>query len=55
MKLVLSYILYYLGDFVSKLMYWDLLSFLYPVYNKLMIWSSELDEDGVIWQKPNGQ
>jgi hypothetical protein len=24
---------------------------LYPVYKKLMLWSSELDKDGVIWKK----
>jgi hypothetical protein len=23
---------------------------LYPVYKKLMIWSSELDKDGIIWK-----
>lgn len=50
MKLMLSYILYYMGDFVSKLLYWDSLAWLYPVYNKLMIWSAELDEDHVIWK-----
>jgi len=51
MKLILAYILYYLGDFVSKLMNTELTGWLYPVYNKLMIWSSELDDDGVIWKK----
>ena len=50
MKTVLVYILYYLGDFVSKLMYWDSLSFLYPVYNKLMYWSSSLDDNNVLWK-----
>lgn len=51
MKLMLAWILYYLGDFVSKLMNTELTGWLYPVYNKLMIWSCELDEDGVIWRK----
>jgi len=55
MKLTLAYILYYLGDFVSKLMNTELTGWLYPVYNKLMIWSSELDDEGVIWQKHDGQ
>ena len=55
MKLILAHVFYYLGDFVSRLMYWDWLGFLYPVYNKLMIWSSDLDEEGVIWKKPNTQ
>jgi hypothetical protein len=53
MKLVLAHICYLLGDFVSRLLYWDSLAFLYPVYNKLMLWSSDLDTNGVIWKKPN--
>jgi hypothetical protein len=50
-KLVLAWTLYYLGDFVSKLMNTELTGWLYPVYNKLMIWSSELDVNGRIWKK----
>jgi len=55
MKLLLAHILFYFGDFVSKIMYLPLTGWLYPVYNKLMIWSSNLDDDGVIWKKPDGQ
>jgi hypothetical protein len=51
MKQLLSHICYFLGDMISKLLYWDLLSWVYPVYNKLMIWSSDLDEKGEIWKK----
>jgi hypothetical protein len=55
MKIILSKILYYLGDFISKLLYYTPISklfarILYPMYNKLMIWSSELDKDGAIWK-----
>lgn len=54
MRLILSRILYYIGDFISRLFYWRLFrlfsGLLYPIYNKLMIWSSELDKDGVIWK-----
>jgi len=28
---------------------------LYPVYKKLMIWSSELDKDGAIWKNVNDE
>lgn len=51
MKLVLAYILYYLGDLVSKLLIWDFFSFLYPMYNKLMLWSNDLDTEHKIWKK----
>lgn len=53
MKLLIAWMLYFLGDLVSKIMNTDLTAWLYPVYNKLMIWSSELDDDGVIWKKSN--
>lgn len=54
MRLILSRTLYYIGDFISRLFYWRLFrllsGFLYPIYNKVMLWSSELDKDGVIWK-----
>jgi hypothetical protein len=53
MKTALAWILYYLGDLVSRLLVWDLFSFLYPVYNKLMIWSSDLDTEHRIWKEEN--
>jgi hypothetical protein len=52
-KNILAYIFYFMGDLVSKLLIWDLFSFLYPVYNKLMSWSSDLDVHGKIWRKPD--
>jgi hypothetical protein len=53
MKIILSKILYYIGHFISILMRCDLLSFLYPVYKKIMLWSSDLDKDGEVWENIN--
>lgn len=50
MKLILSKILYYIGDLISKLFYYDCFSFLYPLYSKIMNLSSDLDKDGKIWK-----
>lgn len=56
MKLILSKILFYIGDTISNLLYFEWLGiFLYPVYKKIMIWSSLLDEKGVIWREVNDQ
>jgi len=48
MKLALSWICYHIGDFIS-------ITFMrfgwgYSTYNRLMVWSSNLDKDGVIWK-----
>ena len=49
MKLALSWICYHIGNIISlTLMRWGLG---YPTYNRLMIWSSALDRDGVIWKE----
>ena len=53
MKIILSKLLYMLGHLVSVFLYCDWLCFLYPVYNKLMIWSSDLDKDGKVWNNNN--
>jgi hypothetical protein len=53
MKIFLSKFLYYIGHIISIFMMCDLLSFLYPVYKKLMIWSSNLDKDGKVWEDIN--
>ena len=52
MKLMLAYIAYYLGHWISFPMYWFDWGWLYPAYNRLMIWSAELDDEGVIWSAP---
>jgi hypothetical protein len=50
-RLLLSKILFYIGDTISNLLYFEWMGIvLYPVYKKLMIWSSDLDKDGVIWK-----
>lgn len=57
MRLILSRLLYYIGDFISRLFYWHLFrllsGFLYPIYNKVMIWSMDLDKDGKVWKHTN--
>jgi len=53
MKLMIAYIAYYLGHWISFPMYWFDWGWLYPAYNRLMIWSAELDDEGVIWSAPD--
>jgi len=50
MRLILSKILYYIGDLISKFLYFDCFSWLYPLYRKIMILSFDLDKDGKIWK-----
>lgn len=50
MKLLVSRILYTLGDWISRTtMFWGK-GYGYPLYSKLMRWSVRLDEKGVIWK-----
>ena len=41
--------LYYFGDFVSKFMAITN-GYVYPLYNKLMLWSNDLDTEHKIWK-----
>jgi|MDTB01.1.fsa_nt_gb hypothetical protein len=50
MKLIASKILYHFGDLLSKFLYFDGFSFLYPLYSKVMILSSDLDENDRVWK-----
>lgn len=50
MRTLFSKILYYVGDLVSKFLYFDFFSWLYPFYRKIMILSSELDKEGKVWE-----
>ena len=50
MKTLASRLLYWSGHLVSIFLYCDYLAFLYPVYKKLMIWSSDLDKDDKVWK-----
>lgn len=53
MKTLASRLLYYMGHLVSVFLYCDCFAFLYPVYKKLMILSSDLDKDGKVWDTMN--
>lgn len=56
LKLFLSRVLFYIGDAISNLLYFEWMGIvLYPVYKKLMIWSSKLDKDGKIWHNINAK
>jgi len=50
MKLILSYIFYIIGDIISiTTMQW-FNGFGYGLYSKLMLWSSDLDTNDIIWK-----
>lgn len=53
MRTALVYILYWTGDWVSRVMhYFDWSTrILYPVYKTLMLWSADLDRRQVVWKK----
>lgn len=51
MKTMMSYVLYYLGDFVSRFL--NITNgAVYPLYRRLMLWSCDLDTQGRIWKSP---
>jgi hypothetical protein len=53
-RAALAWILYHAGDTVSRAMHcsrWDF-GFLYPIYNRLMVWSVALDREERIWKTP---
>ena len=53
MKYYFALVLFWIGDKISiPMCKWDW-AFLYPIYNKLMIWSSDLDKEGRIWKNGN--
>lgn len=51
MRLVLAWICYWLGDFIS--LTGLRMGIGYRLYNRLMRWSSELDDKEVIWKPPS--
>ena len=53
MKTLLSFILYYIGHFISVVMRCDLFAFMYPAYKKIMILSSDLDIHDKVWHTHN--
>ena len=48
----LAWVLYWMGDGVSRLMELTGEEVLYPVYNTLMCWSVNLDDRGWAWELP---
>jgi hypothetical protein len=48
-----SKMLYHVGDLVSWFLRFTCFSWLYPLYRKIMILSSELDKDGEVWENAN--
>ena len=53
LRTIASWILYILGDFVSRVMFYVDSGTLYTIYNKLMTWSVDLDPDGKVWDLVN--
>jgi len=57
MRVILSKILYYMGDFISNLFYYNFFCkfsrLLYPIYSKLMLWSMDLDKNEKVWKVTN--
>jgi len=48
MRLILSYILYFIGDIISRtLMFWG---YGFKIKNKVKLWSVDLDTKGRIWK-----
>ena len=50
MKALLSRLLYHIGDFISFFLRFNALSFLYPLYRKIMLTSCDLDKDAKVWK-----
>ena len=50
MRLVLSYILYIIGDIISRTFMFYGNGYGFKVYNKVMLWSVALDTKGKIWK-----
>ena len=50
MRLVLSYILYIVGDIISRTFMFYGNGYGFKVYNRVMLWSVDLDNEGKIWK-----
>jgi hypothetical protein len=50
MKLILSKILYHIGDIISLTTMKYGKGFGYSVYSRVMLWSCNLDKNGKIWK-----
>lgn len=50
MKYVLSWILYWIGDILSRTIMMYGRGYGYGIYKTVMLWSVDLDEKGKIWK-----
>ena len=50
MRLILSYILYFIGDIISRIFMFYGNGYGFKIYNKIMLWSVDLDKEGKIWK-----
>jgi hypothetical protein len=50
MRLFLVYIFYYIGDIISRTIMQWFNGFGYNLYSKLMLWSSNLDTENILWK-----
>lgn len=50
MRLFLVYLLYYTGDLISKTTMQWFNGLGYSLYSKLMLWSSDLDINDIVWK-----
>ena len=50
MRLALSYILYIVGDIISRTFMFYGNGYGFKVYNRVMLWSVDLDTNGKIWK-----
>jgi len=50
MRYILSYLLYIIGDIISRtiMLFGD--GYGFKLYNKVMLWSVQLDKKGKIWK-----
>ena len=54
----ITWLFFWMGDLISRIMHYFDWGLLYPVYNKLMWWSVEIQEWANVkgpWKEPNGR
>ena len=51
MKYMIAVVLYYVGDVISRIMQIKYCGWLYPIYNKIMLKSCQLDVKGTLWTR----
>jgi hypothetical protein len=55
MKIISSYILYKIGNFLSFFLRFNCLWWIYKPYSKIMLYSAELDVNGEVWEYINNE